>query len=236
MFSASCEWYDALYAQVKDYRAEARGLAAFIRARSPRAATLLDVACGTGEHAKWLAADGAFRVDGLDVEPGFVAIAAAKVPGGRFAVGDMADFALDARYDVVACLFGSIGYLPERAALVRALRCFRAHTGAGGLILVEPWLEPEQWQPGRVTQLSAALGNGLVTRVSHAGVEGTTSLIDFHYLAASPAGIEHRYERHCLQLRTRAEMTDAFAAAGLEAEYHEPGGGLRGLYCARLPE
>ena len=234
MFSDSVHLYDAIYlgSGLKDYRAEAAALTALIRASRPGAESLLDVACGTGEHAKWLAADGGFRVDGLDVEPGFVRRAAEKVPVGAFHVADMTDFALDAKYDVVTCLFSAIGYVRDATALERALRCMRAHLRPGGLVLVEPWFEPEQWHAGRVYHLSVEVDDGRVCRVSRSDVDGSTSIIEFHYLIASAARIEHRVELHRLRLFTRAEMLAAFVAAGLAAKYLEPGISGRGLYFA----
>jgi Methyltransferase domain len=58
-----------------------------------RSQTVLDVACGTGEHARLLAAQG-FVVDGLDLDPAFVRIAEQKHPAGQFFAADMRDFHL----------------------------------------------------------------------------------------------------------------------------------------------
>src|SRR5215467_280058 len=104
MFDSSAEYYDLLYSTLKDYAAETAAIAALLRRLNPDCRTVLDVACGTGEHAHRLAALG-FEVDGLDLNPGFVAIARTKHPVGRFVVGDMTDFHAKARYDAVLCLF-----------------------------------------------------------------------------------------------------------------------------------
>jgi ubiquinone/menaquinone biosynthesis C-methylase UbiE len=66
MFTESAEFYDAIYAAKKDYRAESARVAAIVRNLVPGAQTLLDVACGTGEHARWLAAEDGFRAAGLE--------------------------------------------------------------------------------------------------------------------------------------------------------------------------
>jgi SAM-dependent methyltransferase len=47
-----------------------------IAREQPHAKTILDVACGTGEHARLLPSD--FEVDSIDLEPKFVEIARAK--------------------------------------------------------------------------------------------------------------------------------------------------------------
>jgi len=236
VFSRSADLYDAIYSKFKDYRAETATLAGLIRQGCPDARTVLDVACGTGEHARYLTEDFGYLVDGIDLEPGFVALAGAKVPAGSFYQANMVDFALHTRYDVVICLFSAIGYLRGARSLRRALRRFRAHVNPGGLLIVEPWFEPGQWQPGRVTHVSAENAGVLVCRVSRAGQEGTTSILYFHYLIADADGIKHRSEVHRLRLFTREEMLGAFAAAGLDAQYDTHGLSGRGLYLATVPQ
>jgi predicted TPR repeat methyltransferase len=91
MFDASAEYYDLIYSTLKDYALETEQIASLLRRINPTCRTVLDVACGTGEHARRLAAEG-FAVDGLDLSEAFVSIASRKHPGGRFFVADMGDF------------------------------------------------------------------------------------------------------------------------------------------------
>ena len=134
MFQAPAELYDAIYFTFKDYAAEAADIAARIRAAHPAARTVLDVACGTGEHARLLAQSHGFAVDGLDLNADFLRLARAKHPAGNFIVADMTDFDMGRRYDAVICLFSSIGYLKTLPRVERALACFRRHTAPGGVI------------------------------------------------------------------------------------------------------
>jgi ubiquinone/menaquinone biosynthesis C-methylase UbiE len=55
MFTESAELYDAIYFTFKDYAVEAADIARHLREEHPRALTVLDIACGTGEHARLLA-------------------------------------------------------------------------------------------------------------------------------------------------------------------------------------
>src|SRR6187399_585650 len=110
MFRESAELYDAIYS-FKDYAAEAAQIAALLRAVHPETRSILDVACGTGEHAHHLAVTHGFDVDGLDLDAGLLRVARDKHQAGSFFQADMSDFALEKRYDAVLCLFSSIAYL-----------------------------------------------------------------------------------------------------------------------------
>jgi ubiquinone/menaquinone biosynthesis C-methylase UbiE len=54
MFSESADLYDKIYTKLKHYPDEAAKLAALIRKLFPGARSVLDVACGTGEHDRFL--------------------------------------------------------------------------------------------------------------------------------------------------------------------------------------
>ena len=109
VFDKSVDLYDAFYrAAGKDYRAEAAEVLRRVAAAGVRPASLLDVACGTGGHLQHFAAQA--RCVGIDVDPEMVAAACTRCPGARIEVADMADFDLGERFDVVTCLFSSIGY------------------------------------------------------------------------------------------------------------------------------
>ena len=170
MFSESAEFYDLIYSTMKDYPREAAQIAGLLRRANPECRTVLDVACGTGEHARLLAAQG-FDVDGMDLDPAFVRIAQQKHPAGRFFEGDMSDFRLQRRYDAVLCLFSSIGYLQTLDRVSRAINCFREHLAPGGVIMIEPWFGPGVLDPARVTQ-QVGEGNGVrVSRVTRVEVD-----------------------------------------------------------------
>ncbi len=232
VFSESAELYDLIYSRLKDYAAEAERVAALIREVHPEATQLLDVACGTGEHARLLACHG-FQVDGIDLDPGMVRLAAAKVPAGRFRVADMTDFTLGRSYDAVLCLFSSIGYVRTLANVERTLASFRRHLAPGGIVIVEPWFAPGVLQPGRVTVNTAEAEGVKVCRMAHTQVDGRLSRLRMDYLIGQADGVRHATELHELGIFTPEEMQDCFRAAGLAADYDPEGLTGRGLYVAR---
>jgi len=233
VFSESAELYDLIYGAFKDYPAEVDRVAGIVRDLHPDARTILDVACGTGEHASLLRERHGFGVDGVDLDPAMVRIAAAKNPAGAFHVADMTDFSLSRAYDVVTCLFSSIGYARTLAGVQRALAAFARHLAPGGVMLVEPWFEPGVLQAGRISLKSVERDGISVTRMTHLAVDGRISRLRFDYLVGTADGIRHASETHELGIFTREEMLAAFAAADLAATYDASGLSDRGLYLAR---
>jgi SAM-dependent methyltransferase len=233
MFTKTAAFYDAIYAaRGKAYAREADALAARVRERRPQAATLLDVACGTGAHLERFAHLG-FACRGLDKEPQMVAIARSRLPGVEIEPGDMLDFSLPERYDVVTCLFGSVAYARTRDRLEQAIANMAAHLAPAGLLLVEPFLPPGEYLVGNLDALFVDEPDLKIARMNVSRRIANLALLDFHYLIATKRfGVERHFERHELGLFTEEEYRAAFAAAGLAFEsLAEPATSFeRGLY------
>jgi SAM-dependent methyltransferase len=230
MFSKSAQWYDLLYS-FKDYRKEADFIFSILNQIHPKAQTLLDVACGTAEHDHYLLQH--FKIDGIDLNEDFVQIAREKNPKGRYTCADMRDFNLAKKYDVILCLFSSIGYVKTIENVQNTLICFKKHLNAGGIILVEPWFDFKGWKPGSVHMLTAETPNMKICRMNVSRQDGNLSILNFQYLVGTTAGVQHYTERHELGLFSKEEMLTAFNKAGLIAEFHEKGLSDRGFFIAK---
>lgn len=233
MYSESAEFYDLIYSTFKDYPGEAARIAELLRGIHPHCRTILDVASGTGEHARLLAGLG-FVVDGLDLDPAFVRLASEKHPAGRFFEGDMSDFRLPHRYDAVLCLFSSIAYLKTLDLVTRTLIRFREHLQSGGVIVVEPWYPPDLLDTTRVARHAGEANGVRVSRVSHVAAEERLSRFIFDYEITDRTGTRHAHEEHELGLFTTAELMAAFRAAGLDATHDPKGLSDRGLFAATV--
>jgi len=233
MYSASAQLYDQIYLNFKNYEEEAEKIDALIKKVHPAAKTILDVACGSGEHARYLTEHYGYAVDGLDLEPEFVSIAQHKNQRGRFYHANMIDFQIEKTYDVVLCLFSSIGYVRTSENVVQTLRTFKKHTTTAGLIIVEPWLKPEQWTPGKLFLNTVEDDKLKICRMSYSERTGNISRINFEYLVGRENGITHLTEVHELGLFTEAEMKACFHTAGLTYDYDPQGLTGRGLYVAK---
>lgn len=232
-YARSADLYDLAYAG-KPYADEAQAVHARIQAHLRSGGNaLLDVGCGTGQHAAHLRAH--YRVTGLDLEEGLLEAARARCPDAEFHRGDMVDFDLGRRFDAVICLFSAIGYVRTEEALRRTIAGFARHLRPGGVAVVEPWLTPEGFTPGHLRMDVYDVPGLKMTRMGRSEYEGELSVLVFNYLVGRPEGVEMWEERHLLGLFSHAQMLDAFRAAGLEVVEHDPIGlsAGRGLYVAR---
>lgn len=230
MFDLSSKYYDVIYS-FKNYEQEAQQVQDYIASQGKEYRTILDVACGTAEHTSFLKER--YMIDGIDLNPEFVSIAKSKNPQGQYDVADMTQFRLGRKYDVILCLFSSIGYVKTLDLLVQTLVQFREHLNEEGIILVEPWFTPDVWTAGRVDTISTEHQGIHMCRMSYADRQGHISVMKFEYLFGSTSGIEHYTEEHHLGLFTVEETIHAFQEAGLDVQHDVQGITGRGMYLAR---
>jgi SAM-dependent methyltransferase len=229
MFSETAQYYDTIYLAMKDYSAEAAKLTAFFHQyRRSTGYRLLDVACGTGRHLSYL--KHRFQVEGLDLDEQLLAIARQRNPDVPLHHADMTDFNLGRTFDIVTCLFSSIGYVKTLENLSRAIQCMAHHLAPGGVLLIEPWFTPEIWRPGTVHARFIDEPDLKIARIDTSFVEERLSSTDMHYLIGTPEDTEHYVERHELGLFTSDEMTHTLTTCGLAVIYDAEGLTGRGLY------
>jgi len=236
MFSKSAQYYDEIYASVeKDYAAEVNKAHQIIQNyQQSEGKLLLDVACGTGVHTGLLSKY--YQVEGFDLDPEMLSVAKKKYPHIRFHLCDMTDFDLGRQFDVIVCLFSSIGYVKTKSRLQKAIRNMSKHLLPGGVLLIEPWFTPEQWHPGRTYVTRVDKPDLKIVRMSLSRQRGKLSFIDFEYLIGTSQRIEHYSEFHELGLFTDEEYLDAFRRAKLNVTHDPEGLDGRGLYIGTKPQ
>jgi len=229
MFTKSAAFYDAIYAaRGKDYAAEAAWLRAAYRNVAAGSGRLLDVACGTGRHLSQLRSE--FAVEGLDAEPAMIAIARERLPDVPLQVARMQDFWVDGQFAIVQCLFSSIGYVADEAELFATIDRFAGVVERGGLLVVEPWISPGEWEELKLDAVFVDEPDLKIARLGRPERYGTTSVLRYEYLVAEPSGLSAFSESHALQLFTDAQYRAAFERAGLSVRNERSDLFARGLY------
>ena len=215
----TAEVYDAIYSW-KDYQAEAKQLKKVIeRAKQSSGNDLLDVACGTGSHITYLKAD--FKVTGLDLSAEQIAWASNRFPEIDFHQADMTNFQLDQSFDVVTCLFRSIGYAHQLSQMRQAVTTMAKHLKPGGLLVVDPWLMEHEFDSQDkvwatfVDEPELKISRFHSTPKLKAGV----STLELHNLVGRPSGIDYFVESHRMGVYSKEQYLQAITAATLEASF-----------------
>jgi SAM-dependent methyltransferase len=214
LYGDLAEYYDRIYAR-KDYAAEAKRLRTIARRYLRRPGrSLLDVACGTGQHLAEFRKY--FDVAGVDLSPEMLRVARRKLgPEVPLDRGDMRSFALGRQFDVVVCLFSAIGYLTTRRDRDRALRRFFEHVSPGGVLLVEGWIRPSRWRRSGIHLQTYDGADAKIARVTLSSRTGAITRLEMHYLIAEPGRpVRHLAERHVNALVDSEEMLGSFRRAG----------------------
>ena len=229
MWAALAPFYDVMY-QWKDYRAESEQVHRLIQARRVSSGrSLLDVACGTGEHTRFLREH--YDVTGLDLNREMLKVARNKNPGIPLRCRDMTSFDLKRRFDAVVCLFSSIAYVRTYRNLRRSIACFEKHLKPGGVLVIEPFFTTGTFLPGSIHG-GTMEGEGVkISRHSVSRRRGNLAVLDFHFLLSTKKGVRYFHDTHELALFDPSRFLEILSDAGLRARYCEdgltPG---RGLY------
>jgi ubiquinone/menaquinone biosynthesis C-methylase UbiE len=234
-FEKSAEYYDAIYDAVgKDYGKEARRIHQLIRTyKKSKGHALLDVACGTGRHIQSMRKY--YSCEGLDLQSKLLAVARKRNPRIMFYRGNMLTFNLHKRYDAITCLFSAIGYMRSIPELDRAIKNMAYHLHPGGVLIVEPWLTPQDIIRGHIGVVFVNRPKLKLVRMNIVKLEGRLSILEFHYLLGRPEKVEHFTELDKFGLFIHSEYLAAFRSAGLKVKYDREGLIGRGLYVGVKP-
>ncbi len=234
MWTELAEYYDLIYSW-KDYRKESIFIHRLIQKQKKIPGNeLLDVACGTGNHIQHLKRH--YRITGLDKSREMLRIARKKLPGVRFVQGDMMSFDLKRRFDVITCLFGSIGYVKTYTNLRKTISTFSKHLKPGGILIVEPFYNKDSFVSGVPHAVFVNEENVKIARMNISVRHGSIGVLDFHFLIATRKGVKHLRDRHELGLFNTDRFLRIMKRMKLKAKYTK--GGImkeRGLYIGIKP-
>jgi SAM-dependent methyltransferase len=101
----------------------------------PGATSVLELGCGTGSILNQLTALPALT--GMDRSPEMLAVASTKVPRARLLLGDIGEFWLGERFDVVICVFDTLNHLLTFEAWQTMFETVHAHLVDGGLFIFD---------------------------------------------------------------------------------------------------
>ena len=104
---------------------------------------ILELACGTGRIAKHLIESG-FNYTGLDLSSVFIDYCRSNFPNGKFTTGDMCDFNLGQKFDLIFIPFNSFLHLFTEEEMAQCLKSIQNHLSDDGKFLLDIFVpDPE---------------------------------------------------------------------------------------------
>jgi SAM-dependent methyltransferase len=165
-----------------------------------------------------------FSCTGLDINGEMLELAKKNIEDAEFIEADMITMSLGRRFDVITCLFSSIGYVKTYENLGKTLRNFANHLKPGGLLLIEPWFTEDVYWVGVPWMDTYEDDDVKIARLNVSRKEGNVSVMDMHYLVAErDAGVKHYVGRHELGLFDTDRTLELMREAGFRASYTAEG-------------
>lgn len=228
-YSRLAKYYDTMYEFI-DYEKNVADLHAIIQKYKKSSGNrLLDVACGTGTHISYL--KHMYQTTGYDISAEMLEVARSKCSDIEFIQGNMITMMLDRKFDVIICLFGSIGYLTNRNNLEKAIQAFSNHVVTGGLLVIEPIFTAETYRDKSANILCLDLPEIKIARTNVTRRDGDIAYLDFHFLVSTQEnGTEHFIDPSPMSVFSRSTYLQLMEESGFSASFIEPGLSKEGLF------
>ena len=188
IFSNYARYYDLMY-QDKDYVGEAQFIQRLIQTYAPATTTILELGCGTGNHAMLLAKEG-YQVHGVDLSQEMLGYAnerrdrlsPALATKLQFSQGDLLQVRLDRKFDVVLSLFHVISYQTNNEDLLAAFETAKAHLVPGGILIFDVWYGPAVLSDPPTVRIKRLEDQSIqVTRIAEPVMEPNKNWVDVNY-------------------------------------------------------
>jgi SAM-dependent methyltransferase len=209
--------YDDIYAD-KDYDRECDVITRSFAAHGDSVRTVLDLGCGTGNHALRLAARG-YAVTGVDLSRQMLTIAREKADAAGadvcYIAGDVRYVDANGPYDAALMMFAVLGYQHANADVRAAFSNTRRMLRPGGLFVFDAWHGPGVLaDPPAARTRIIRTAQGEVERSATAALDVRRHLCTVSY-ALIPAGRgAPAYETHVVRYFFPMELEMYLEAAG----------------------
>ena len=231
MWGELAKYYDFLYAW-KPYKKESETIHHLIKKNKKISGNkLLDVACGTGNHIQFLKKY--YSITGVDLNKEMLKTARKKFSDVSFQQADMMSLHLKKKFDVITCLFSSIGYVKTYKNLNRTVASFAEHLKKGGVLITEPFFSEKTYHSGKPHATFVNEPDVKIARMNVSQKKGSLAILDFHFLIATKKGIGVLRDKHELGLFDVESFLRILKNNGFQAKFLK--NGLmkgRGLYVA----
>jgi len=148
IFGNYSNFYDLLYKD-KDYEAEAKFISLLLNKYAPQSKSILELGCGTGIHAYYLASKG-YSVHGIDMSSHMLDMAqkyaseqkTKKHLHLKFDLGDIRSIRLKETFDTIISLFHVVSYQITNADIEEVFVTIKNHLKPDGIFIFDCWYGP----------------------------------------------------------------------------------------------
>lgn len=127
------------YKQLAEYYDELTNLKVFTVYKSIigkiKGLRMLDLGCGTGNLLKYYSLKN--EAYGLDGSPEMIKIAKAKDKNTFYSIGDIKNFKINKKFDIITCAFDVINHLPTLRDWERLFKIAAAHLSDDGIFIFD---------------------------------------------------------------------------------------------------
>ena len=106
-----------------------------IRRYAPKAQSVLELGCGSGSMLARLSKH--YKAVGIDSSRAMLSIARKKAPGAELILGDITNFDITQRFDVVLCPFDTINHVTSLAGWKKIFYNARKHLNPSGVFIFD---------------------------------------------------------------------------------------------------
>ena len=180
-FNAYSRYYDLLYKD-KNYTSEANYVVQLIKANHNTATQILELGCGTGNHAAILCKE-KYSVTGLERSAEMVELAKQKkIENFEPIVADITNFSVNNKFDVAVSLFHVISYLTSNNQLVECFNTVNKHLNEKGIFIFDVWYTPAVYMQKPETRVKRISDNAIQgTRIAESTIHFNENVVDVNY-------------------------------------------------------
>ncbi len=199
VFNKYSQYYNLLYKD-KNYSSETEYILELANKYSVNSKSILELGCGTGSHAFCFAEKG-FTVHGIDLSEGMVNAANSRKQQSKyssqlsFESGDVRNYSIEKKFDVVLSLFHVISYQTSNTDLLNAFTTAKKQLSPDGVFIFDCWYGPGVLSDPPTVRIKRLEDEEIfVSRFAEPIVHSKENIVDVNYNLIIRDKINHSYE------------------------------------------